>query len=61
VYGKQLAEQGVKIYVRRGGPRQEIGLAKIQTALEKYGLFGGVYSPKTSIPEALHAAVKGLK
>jgi ATP-citrate lyase beta-subunit len=61
VYGEKLAKQGVKIYVRRGGPRQEIGLAKIQTALEKYGLFGGVYSPKTSIPEALHTALKGLK
>lgn len=61
VYGEKLAAQGVKIYVRRGGPRQEIGLAKIEAALKKYGLFGGVYSPKTSIPEALHTALKGLK
>jgi ATP-citrate lyase beta-subunit len=61
VYGEELAQQGVKIYVRRGGPRQEIGLAKIEAALKKYGLFGGVYNPKTSIPEALHTALKGLK
>lgn len=61
VYGEKLADQGVKIYVRRGGPRQEIGLAKIEAALRKHGLFGGVYSPKTSIPEALHTALKGLK
>jgi ATP-citrate lyase beta-subunit len=61
VYGDKLAKQGVKIYVRRGGPRQEIGLAKIEAALKKHGLFGGVYSPKTSIPEALHTALKGLK
>jgi ATP-citrate lyase beta-subunit len=60
-YGDDLAKQGVKIYVRRGGPRQEIGLAKIEAALKKHGLFGGVYSPKTSIPEALHTALKGLK
>jgi ATP-citrate lyase beta-subunit len=61
VYGEKLAKQGVKIYVRRGGPRQEIGLAKIEAALKRHGLFGGVYSPKTSIPEALHTALKGLK
>lgn len=61
VYGEKLAAQGVKIYVRRGGPRQEIGLAKIEAALKERGLFGGVYSPKTSIPEALHTALKGLK
>lgn len=61
VYGDELKKQNVKIYVRRGGPRQEIGLAKIEAALKKHGLFGGVYSPKTSIPEALHTALKGLK
>jgi len=61
VYGEELARQGVKIYVRRGGPRQEIGLAKIEAALKKHGLLGGVYSPKTSISEALHTALKGLK
>lgn len=59
-YGDELKKQGVKIYVRRGGPRQEIGLAKIKAALEKHGLFGGVYDPKTSIPAALRAALKGL-
>lgn len=59
-YGGELKKQGVKIYVRRGGPRQEIGLAKIKTALEKHGLLGGVYDPKTSIPAALREALKGL-
>jgi ATP-citrate lyase beta-subunit len=59
-YGAELKKQGVKVYVRRGGPRQEIGLTKIKIALEKYGLFGGVYDPKTSIPEALHEALKGF-
>jgi ATP-citrate lyase beta-subunit len=59
-YGDELKKQGVKIYVRRGGPRQEIGLAKIKAALEKHGLFGGVYDPQTSIPAALRAALKGL-
>lgn len=58
---KQLAAQHVKIYVRRGGPRQEIGLANIHRALEKHGLLGGVYDPSTTITDALGAALKGLK
>jgi ATP-citrate lyase beta-subunit len=61
MYGEELARQGAKIYVRRGGPRQEVGLTKIKQALEKYHLLGGVYSPATSIPDALHAALKGVK
>lgn len=57
-YADQLSEQKVKVFVRRGGPRQEIGLAKMQTALEQYGLYGGVYDPTTSITSALDAALK---
>lgn len=60
-YSVQLAKQKVKIYVRRGGPRQEIGLAKMHVALEKYNLLGGVYDPSTSITDALGAALKGLR
>lgn len=55
-YADQLSTQKVKVFVRRGGPRQEIGLAKMQTALEQYCLYGGVYDPKTSITDALDAA-----
>lgn len=60
-YAVQLKKQKVKIYVRRGGPRQEIGLAKMYTALEQHDLLGGVYDPSTSITDALGAALKGLK
>jgi ATP-citrate lyase beta-subunit len=60
-YAAQLKKQKVKIYVRRGGPRQEIGLAKMHTALEKHDLLGGVYDPSTTITDALGAALKGLK
>lgn len=55
---RQLQTQEVKIFVRRGGPRQEIGLAKIQAALEEYSLYGGVYNPTTSITDALNMALK---
>jgi ATP-citrate lyase beta-subunit len=57
----ELARQNVKIYVRRGGPRQEIGLKNIRQALEKYGLLGGVYDPSTTLTDALSLALKGLK
>ncbi len=57
----ELAKQNVKIYVRRGGPRQEIGLANIRQALEKHGLLGGVYDPTTTLSDALGAALEGLK
>lgn len=56
-----LRENKVSVYVRRGGPRQEIGLAKIKDALESHRLLGGVYDPSTSLTEALNVALKGLK
>jgi ATP-citrate lyase beta-subunit len=60
-YHEKMAAQNIKIYVRRGGPRQEIGLAKIHAALEKYELLGGVYDPSTTITDALATALKGLE
>jgi ATP-citrate lyase beta-subunit len=60
-YAERLAKHNVKIYVRRGGPRQEIGLKNIRHALEKYGLLGGVYDPTTTITQALDAALEGLR
>jgi ATP-citrate lyase beta-subunit len=55
-----LKAQNFKVYVRRGGPNQEIGLLKIEEALKKYGIFGGVYDPSTSITKALGYALEGL-
>jgi ATP-citrate lyase beta-subunit len=59
-YAERLHAQKVKVFVRRGGPRQEIGLAKMQSALEQHGLYGGVYDPTTSITGALDAALKEI-
>ena len=57
----ELRKQKVKIYVRRGGPRQEIGLARMRQVLEKYELLGGVYDPSTSIHSAVDAAIQEVK
>lgn len=56
-----LRKQKVKIYVRRGGPRQEIGLARMRQVLEKYELLGGVYDPSTSIYSAVDSAIQEVK
>ena len=56
-----LRKQHLKVYVRRGGPNQEIGLAKIKQALEGHGILGGVYAPDVSISDALGFALKGLQ
>jgi len=56
-----LKKQHLKVFVRRGGPNQEIGLEKIKTALEEHGILGGVYGPDVSISDALAEALEGLK
>jgi len=56
-----LRKNNVKVFVRRGGPRQEIGLAKIKEALDTQRILGGVYDPTTSITDALNIALKGIK
>lgn len=57
----KLRVQGVRVYVRRGGPRQEIGLARMRRVLEKYELLGGVYDPSTSIHSAVESAIQEVK
>jgi ATP-citrate lyase beta-subunit len=57
-YASRLQAQEVQIYVRRGGPRQEIGLARMRQVLEKYGLLGGVYDPSTTLHDAVKFAIR---
>jgi ATP-citrate lyase beta-subunit len=60
-YGVDLRKQGVKFYVRRGGPRQKEGLKAITKVLEELDILGDVYDPSTTIPTAVANLVKGLK
>jgi ATP-citrate lyase beta-subunit len=55
---EQLHDQGVKIFVRRGGPRQEIGLAKIEACLQRHGILGAVHSPETALTDVVAEALK---
>ncbi len=56
-YADKLKEVGVKIYVRRGGPNYEIGLAKIKKAAEELGLPIEVYGPETHMTEIVKKAL----
>jgi succinyl-CoA synthetase beta subunit len=56
----ELAGQHLKVYVRRGGPHQDIGLAKISTVLQKYGLLGAVHDPGTPLTAAVDEALEAL-
>lgn len=58
---RELRDQGVKVYVRRGGPRQEIGLAKIEAALQAHGILGSVHTPETPLTEVVGLALKEIK
>jgi len=60
-YGDELHAQDVKIYVRRGGPRQAEGLKAISSVLKRLDILGGVYDPSVTIPDAVSSLVKGLK
>jgi len=54
----QLKEQGVKVFVRRGGPNQEAGLASLAAVLEKDGLLGAVHNPDTTLTSAVSEALQ---
>lgn len=45
-YGDGLKKQGVKVYVRRGGPYQEEGLKIMRECLAKLGILGRVAGPE---------------
>jgi ATP-citrate lyase beta-subunit len=56
-----LRSQDVKIYVRRGGPNQEAGLARLKAVLEKNELLGAVHDPSTPLTEAVSEALEGVE
>jgi succinyl-CoA synthetase beta subunit len=56
VSGKLRAEK-VKVFVRRGGPNQEAGLAQMEKTLAKYGLLGAVHDPRTPLTAAVTEAL----
>ncbi|HWB39152.1 MAG TPA: ATP citrate lyase citrate-binding domain-containing protein [Candidatus Saccharimonadales bacterium] len=56
-----LRNQGVTVYVRRGGPHQAEGLAAMERCLEKNGLLGEVHGPDLPLAESVSAALALLE
>jgi ATP citrate (pro-S)-lyase len=56
---KQLQENKVKIFVRRGGPNYQEGLAQMRALGEKLGVPIQVYGPETHMTKIVSMALKG--
>ena len=58
-YQKELQENMVKIFVRRGGPNYQEGLMKMRALGEKLGVPVEVYGPETHMTRIVSMALKG--
>lgn len=58
---KELNNQNVKIYVRRGGPHQEEGLKIMKEFLEKENLLGEIHGPELVLTDIVEPAIKHVK
>ncbi len=55
---KNLQRQGIKVYVRRGGPHEVEGLALIEQFLNGAGLLGRVAGPELMLTDIIAASLK---
>lgn len=56
----ELQSQGVKVFVRRGGPNQLEGLALMKSFLEEANLYGTVVGPDVMLTDIVEEAVSVL-
>jgi ATP-citrate lyase beta-subunit len=61
VYQDRLKEQGIKVYVRRGGPHEAEGLQNMKAYLESAGLLGYVTGPEMVLTDIVKMATEELK
>ncbi len=54
----QLRAQQVKVFVRRGGPNEAVGLSMMRAFLEKEGLLGSVHGSAAVITAAIDDAIE---
>lgn len=59
-FKEQLSVQNVQVFVRRGGPHQEEGLASMREFLEKADIFGGVWDQSMVLPDVISKAIDYL-
>src|SRR3989338_2386528 len=58
---ERLRKAGVKVFVRRGGPNEQEGLALMKVFLKKENLLGTVYGSDTVITKAVDDAIAFVK
>lgn len=58
---EELRKQGIKIFVRRGGPNEKAGLDLMREFLTKENLLGAIYGSDTVITKAIDDAIKFVK
>lgn len=56
-----LRKQGVKVFVRRGGPNEREGLRRMEEFLRARGLCGSVYGSDTVITQAVDDAIEFIR
>ncbi len=56
----QMQQQHVTVFVRRGGPNQAEGLAKMHNFLQENNLLGAVCGPDTPLPDIVAQMVKTI-
>jgi|SRR3989344_3497998 len=58
---RKLREAGIRIFVRRGGPNEKVGLQMMSDFLKKERLFGAVYGSETPITQPVDEAVASIQ
>lgn len=56
-----LRKQGIKVFVRRGGPNEKVGLKLMEEFLTKEKLLGSIYGSDTVITKAVTDAIAFVK
>jgi len=58
---EELRSQGIKIFVRRGGPNEKMGLQLMRDFLQAEGLLGAVYGSDVVITQAVDDAIQYIR
>ncbi len=58
---EELRTQGTKIFVRRGGPNEKVGLQLMRDFLQNEGLLGAVYGSDVVITQAVDDAIQYIR
>lgn len=57
----RLRKQGVRVFIRRGGPNEKAGLAMMRAFLEAEGLLGSVHGSDAVITSAIADAIRFIR